>query len=258
MVIFMSGVNVPEVPNLFMLFNDAYDGSTWSSLLQSWDSIIFSLISALTIFFLLYFGAKKGALIPSGLQNFVEWLVELIRNAVLEILGPQGEKYVPFLGTLFLYILLMNWLVLIPFFKAPSSSYNITLALAVCVFCYVQYLNIKNYGIKGFIYHMAGEPKNAVQWLLSPMMFCIEILTQLTRPLTLSLRLFGNIYGEDILIGTFSLFGVAILSGFNAPIGLPLQVPFLFLALFTGLLQALVFTYLSTIYILLSIPKKDH
>lgn len=257
-MLLLSGVNVPEVPNIFMLFNNAFGGSRFTALLQAWDGIIFSLLLAISLSLLFHYGAKKGSLIPTGLQNFLEWTVSGIRSAIVEILGPGGERFVPFLGTLFIYILLMNWMVLIPFFKPPTSSFNVTLGLAICVFCYVQYLNIRNYGIGGFIYHMAGEPKDAVGWILAPMMFFIELLTQLTRPLTLSLRLFGNIFGEDILIGTFSLFGVAALSYLNAPIGLPLQVPFLFLAIFTGLLQALVFTYLSTIYILLSFPKDEH
>lgn len=248
---------IPEIPNIFVLLSQYFHESDFFLLLEHWSSVIFSIMAAIILSIFFHYGIKKRAMIPSGIQNFIEAITGAIRTAVLDILGPKGEQFVPFIGTLFVYIIFMNWLVLIPFFKAPSSSLNVTIALAVTVFFYIQYLNFKNYGFLGFLYHLAGSPKNLTEWLLAPLMFPIEVLTQVTRPLTLSLRLFGNIFGEDILIGIFSLFGVAALAGLNAPIGLPFQIPFLFLALFTGLLQALVFCYLTTIYILLSFPHED-
>ena len=249
----------PEVPNFFTFISKTVNPYLGEKLVQ-WENIIFSLLAAGIISLFFHLGLKNYTHVPKGLQNFLEWVVEIIKKTILEILGPEGEKFIPFLGTLFLYILVMNWLVLIPFFRAPSSSFNVTLGIALTVFAYVQYLNIKNFGFLGFLHHLAGAPKNLAGWILAPMMIILELITQVSRPFTLALRLFGNIYGEDILIGTFSLFGVALLAHFQTPIGLPLQVPFLLLAIFTGLLQALVFTYLSTIYILLSIPhsQEDH
>jgi F-type H+-transporting ATPase subunit a len=250
---------VPEVPNIFTLLHKNFKDSPWAIFLHHWQTLVFSIFIGTVISLLFHLGARKITLVPSRFQNFLEWIVESLRHFILEVLGPEGEKFVPFLGTLFIYILTMNWLVLIPFMKAPSSNFNITVALAICVFCLVQYLNIKNFGVKGFLYHMAGSPKTALEWALVPLMFFVELLTQFSRPITLSLRLFGNVVGEDILIGAFALFGVLLLSHYNAPIGLPLQIPFMFLSLLTGLMQALVFTLLSTIYILLSVPhSKDH
>lgn len=249
--------DVPEIPNFITLLYTGFN-TQWTAFLHQWESIIFSLIVAISISLLFYFGTRRRALIPSPFQNFLEWIVELLRRFILEILGPQGEKFVPFLGTLFIYILAMNWLVLIPLMKAPTSSFNITVALAICVFFYVQYLNMRNYGFFGFLYHLAGSPKGILGWALVPLLFPIELITQFTRPLTLSLRLFGNVVGEDILIGVFALFGVTLLSSaYTPPVGLPLQIPFMFLALLTGTMQALVFTLLSTIYILLSIPQPE-
>lgn len=249
--------DVPELPNALSLLQGMLHGSYWMEFLEYWESIIFSIAIALFLSLVFHLGARKSSLIPSGLQNFLEWAVENLRNLILEILGPSGEKFVPFLGTLFIYILTMNWLVLIPLMKAPSSDFNITIGLAICVFVLVQYLNIKNFGLKGFLFHMAGSPKGVLGWSLVPLMFFIELLTQFTRPLTLALRLFGNVVGEDILIGAFALFGVYLLSFLNAPIGVPMQIPFMFLALLTGLIQAVVFTLLSTIYILLSTPPSE-
>lgn len=248
---------VPELPNFITFLHEIFHGQKWVAYLKAWDTIFFSLLIAVAISLVFYFGTRKKQLIPTGLQNALELIVETLRNFILEILGPRGEKFIPLLGTLFLYILIMNWLVLIPFFKSPTSNFNITVALAICVFVLVQYLNIKNRGIKGFLYHLAGHPKDALGWCLVPLMFPIELLTEFTRPVTLALRLFGNVVGEDILIGAFALFGVAMLAHLNLPIGVPLQIPFMFLALLTGLMQALVFTLLSTIYILLSMPEED-
>jgi F-type H+-transporting ATPase subunit a len=242
---------VPELPNFISLLYNHLPDSAVVAFLHYWDSLVFSIGAATVISLVFFIGTRNRSLIPTSFQNFLEWVVENLQKFVLDILGPQGEKYVPFLGTLFIYILVMNWLVLVPLMKAPSSNFNITVALAICVFVLVQYLNIKNYGVLGFLYHMAGSPKGFIGWALVPLMLPIELLTQFTRPMTLALRLFGNVLGEDILIGAFALFGVTLLAAYT-PIGLPLQIPFMFLALLTGLMQALVFTLLSTIYILLS------
>lgn len=248
---------VPEVPNIITLLYKKFGEYPWAQFLHQWESLFFSILVATFISLVFYFGTRESTLIPSKFQNFLEWVVEGLRNFILEIIGPEGEKYVPFLGTLFIYILTMNWMVLIPFMKAPSSNLNITIAMAICVFALAQYSNFKNYGFFGFLYHMAGSPKGIVEWAMVPLMFPIELLTQITRPFTLALRLFGNVVGEDILIGVFALFGAVLLSVYNFPIYLPLQIPFMFLALLTSLMQALVFTLLSTVYILLSIPHSE-
>lgn len=248
---------VPEIPNVISLLHKFFADSSFISFLYYWETLVYSILTASFITLLFYLGSQNSKLIPAGLQNFLEWIVENLRKFVLDILGPKGEKYVPFLGTLFIYILVMNWLVLIPLLKPPTSNFNITVALALCVFALVQYLNIKNFGVLGFLYHLAGSPKDTMGWLLVPLMFPIEVLTQFTRPVTLALRLFGNVVGEDILIGAFALFGVNMVMPYVHSVGIPLQIPFMFLAILTGLMQAMVFTLLSTIYILLSDPGNE-
>lgn len=248
---------IPELPNFITFLHRFFYGTSWASFLHQWESIIFSVIIATSISIVFYLGTRKKALIPSGFQNFLELSVDLLRSMILEILGPQGEKYVPLLGTLFIYILTMNIVGLVPLMKSPSSNLNITVGLAIFVFVLVQYLNIKNMGLVGFIYHLAGSPKDTVGWLMVPLMLPIEIITQFSRPLTLAFRLFGNIFGEDTIIAAFAIFGVAMLSFLGPYIGFPLQIPFMFLGLLTGVMQALVFTLLSTIYILLSMPEHE-
>jgi F-type H+-transporting ATPase subunit a len=247
---------VPEVPNLFTLLY-AYDPTPLTALLHDWDSILFSVIVATVISVIFCLGASRREYLPSGLQNFLEFCVESFQRFIREIIGPKGDAFVPFLGTIFIYIVTMNWMVLIPFMKSPSSSLSVTVGLAICVFCVVQYLSFKNFGLKGYLYHLAGSPKGFLEWALVPLMFPIELLTQLSRPVTLAFRLFGNVIGEDILIGVSALFGALFLAGFEIPLGLPLQLPFMLFAMMTGLMQALVFTLLSSIYILLAMSDHD-
>ena len=247
---------VPEVPTFITLISDMFENSNLAKFLIQWESLIFSIMTATIVAIIFHIGARKREMIPTGLQNFLELIVDSINRLIIGVLGHEGRKYVPFLGTLFLYILSMNLIGLVPFMKSPSSNLNVTVGLALCVFLLVQYLNILNFGLGGFIYHLAGSPKGILGWCLVPLMLPLEVITQFSRPLTLSLRLFGNVLGGDIFIGIFILFGISLLSTFNIPVGVPLQVPFMFLGLLTGVMQALVFTLLSSIYILLAMS--DH
>jgi F-type H+-transporting ATPase subunit a len=142
--------------------------------------------------------------------------------------------------------------------KSPTANLNTTLALALCVFGYVQYTGIRSLGIVGYLRHMAGDPRDAVTWLLVPINIPIHIIEELAKPMSLSLRLFGNITGEDVLITVFVGLGVSALSFLHLPVGIPFEVPFIFLALLTGTIQALVFTLLSTIYFSLMLPHDEH
>lgn len=251
MLILMAAKGVPGIPNILTFVERFLGDSPWAKYLHEWESVIFSLIIACAISLIFYLGSQRKEIIPSGFQNFLEWMVDVFRSFVIGVMGSDGEKYLPFLGTLFIYILSMNLIGLIPLMSSPSSNLNITIALAICVFVMVQYLNIKHMGFKGFLYHLAGSPTTAIEWLVSPLMFPIELLTQISRPITLALRLFGNILGEKILVAFFAMIGVTLLYFF------PIQVPFMFLGLLTGVMQAMVFTLLSTIYILLSVSHSE-
>ena len=247
----LAAQGMPEIPNALTLLRDFFANEQWSQILYDWDDIIFSLLTAILLTLLFYISSRKKEMIPEGLQNFMEWLYETFQGYILGILGLDGKQYVPFLATLFIYILSMNLLGIFPLMKSPSSDLNVTLAMGIVVFCYVQYLNIKHMGLGGFVYHLAGSPKDLIGWLVAPLMLPIELLTQLSRPVTLALRLFGNIYGEKILLGFFAVIGITVLYF------VPIQTPFVFLGLLTGIMQAMVFTLLSTIYILLSISHTD-
>jgi len=248
MVTFIAGTEIPKMPN-FLTFLERYlDNSPWGQFIYNWESIIFSMIIGCIVAFVFYLGSSNREMIPSGIQNFFEWVVETFELFIFGILGKEGKEFVPFLGTLFIYILSMNLFGLVPFMASPSSNFNVGIALAICVFGMVQYLNIKNMGFKGFLHHLAGSPSNTIGWIMAPLMLPIELLTQISRPITLALRLFGNILGEKILVAFFAVMGVTMFYY------LPIQLPFMILGLLTNFMQAMVFTLLSTIYILLSVP----
>ncbi len=249
---------VPEVPNILTLLHDFFPNSSFAQMLYSHENIIFSLFVAVLLSLILSFGIRKKELIPSSMQNFLEWISEGMDAVFTEVLGADdAKKFFPFLATLFVYILSMNYFGVLPFMKSPTSSLNITAALAICVFCTVQYLNIRNMGVLGFLHHLAGSPKDLVGWMMSPLMFPIELITQFSRPVTLALRLFGNIIGEKLLMAICTLFGIWLLADIHSPVGIPFQIPFMLFALFTGFLQAFIFTLLSAVYIVLSIPHEE-
>ncbi|ADI38479.1 ATP synthase subunit a [Waddlia chondrophila 2032/99] len=245
-------------PNIISLLYKIFPNKL-TQMLHQWEDLAFSIIIATFVIILFRIGIRKREMIPKGLQNGLEMITELLMKVIYGILGSEEKKYIPFLGTLFVYILALNLFGLIPLMKPPSANLNTAIALALCVFTLVQYLNIKHMGIFGFLYHMAGSPKTVLEWIIVPLIFPLELLTQISRPVTLALRLFGNIMGEEALIGYFTLAGVAAFSLLDLPMqgGLPLQIPFMFLGILTSFMQALVFTLLSAVYILLSIPHKE-
>lgn len=239
--------HAPEFPNLVEILNH-YFHSQLTQFLFDYRIVIYSVVVAVFLSLLAYAAYRKRSLIPGPAQNLMEWIVEGLTSLVVSILGEHGKKFVPFIGTLFIYIFCMNLLGLIPGMFSSTSKLNTTLALAICVFLYVQFTGIRNFGIFGYIYHLAGSPKSVVEWCLVPLNLPLHIIGELAKPVSLSLRLFGNISGEDMLLAIFATLGVTILSFINLPVGLPLHVPFVFLAMLTSFVQALVFSLLATIY----------
>lgn len=201
----------------------------------SWIVMLFLLLLALL--------AKKGlSLVPQGRQNAVEAYVEGMLSFMSDIMGGKDARpYLPLIGTLFLFILFCNWIGLVPGFIAPTSNWNTTIAPAIVVFFYYHYVGIRKHGILRYLKHFGGP----VLWL-SPVIFLLESIGHLARVLSLSIRLFGNIFGEESLfIVLFSL----------VPLIVP--VPVMFLSIFFGFIQALVFTLLSIVYITLAVEEEE-
>ncbi|MCX5657030.1 MAG: F0F1 ATP synthase subunit A [Candidatus Omnitrophica bacterium] len=205
-----------------------------------------SLFSCFIIFWIV---GRKKAIIPGRLQNFAELIIGGFDDFVASILGREGRKFTPFIGTLFLYILIMNLMGLIPFLKSPTSNLSTTLALALCVFVYVQYTAFKEFGFFGYFDHLTGKPRGAMAFtIIFPLFFfCLHLISELVRPLTLSLRLRSNIWGDDLLLAILSRFGI---------MGLPLIVFSTFLAIIAAVVQAAVFCLLTTVYFALIVQHE--
>ena len=246
-----------ELPNFITVLYHYFHGTSFIDFLHVWENVIFSFLIIGFLVLLSRAASKNPKMVPGPLQNLVEMAVESLYNFITGILGPEGKRFVPFLGTLFLYILCMNLFGLVPLMKSPTASINTTVALAVSVFLYVQFTGIRANGFLGYIDHLMGQPRNLVGYMLVPLMLPLHIVEEFAKPLSLSLRLFGNITGEDILLFIFVGLGVGILSFLPIPIGIPLQLPFIFLALLTSFIQALVFVLLSTIYFSLMLPHHE-
>jgi F-type H+-transporting ATPase subunit a len=198
------------------------------------DHIVFALIVFLfcCVFFTLVrrsFSMEK----PGAVQQILEVSIEFVNAQLEEIIGHGGKKYLPMIATIGIFILLMNLLGLIPGFMSPTSNINVTAGCALVVFLYYNYLGIKKQGALQYFRHFAGPVP-----LLAPLMIPIEIISHLARPFSLSVRLFANIFGEDLIILVF--FGLV-------PLIFPL--PIMGLAIFTSFLQAFIFMVLTMIYI---------
>lgn len=236
-----------------------------------WENNVFALIAALGLIVICFVatspfrGRSKADLIrkPTRLQTAVESIVGIFDEFTQGVLGPEnGRRYLPFVGAMFLTVLAFNLMGIIPLMKAPSSSIMITMSLAICTFLTYQWVAWTRLGPLQYFLHLAGYPKNPVQWLLAPLMILLEGISDfIAKPLSLGLRLFGNVLGKDILLGVMVLLGLLITQGtipaVGKYIGFPLTFPFYFLALLLSAIQALVFSLLSAIYILLVLPH-DH
>jgi F-type H+-transporting ATPase subunit a len=246
-----------ELPNILTFVYHFLVGTTVGEFLHKWENVLFSLFVIFVLIVIARKASRNMTMVPGKLQNVVEMVVEGLEQFIVGVIGPKGRKFVPFLGTLFLYILFMNLAGLIPGLKASTASVNTTIALAITVFIYVQFTAFKELGPIGYLDHLAGEPRNALQWVFVPLMLPIHVIGELAKPLSLSLRLFGNVTGEDILILIFVGLGVTVMSFTGSPVGIPLQLPFIFLAILTSTIQALVFMLLSTIYFSMMLPHDE-
>lgn len=229
--------------------------------LERFENVIFGVIVIAILGFLFHAATRRMTLVPGRLQLACETLVEGLENFVCGILGPEGRKYTPFLGTLFLYILTMNLVGLLPLMKSNTANSmtlpgpvplpvpTTTVALALIVFVVVQSIGIRKQGLLGYLDHMAGSPRDAFGFIMMPLMFPIHLIGELAKPFSLTFRLFCNIMGGHILVAVF--IGMAVGAMF-----IPFQVPFLIFEIVTSTIQAFVFTLLSTVYIAMMLPHE--
>src|SRR5579872_6844575 len=169
---------------------------------------------------------------PSGLQHMFEGLQGFIEDQSRDVIGHNGERFTPFLVTLGLFILIANLFGVIPGLESPTASPVVPLGCAICAFIYYQFQGFKTSGI-GYLKHFLGP-----MWWLSPLMLPLEIISHLARLMSLTIRLYANMFaGDMVTLVFFSL--------------IPLAVPVVFLGLHIGvaLLQAYIFVLLTTVYL---------
>ncbi len=229
---------------------------------------------------------KNMQLVPHPAQNFFELVIEFFYDRIEGIVGPKvAPRAFPLLTTLFIFILISNWFGLLPgvgtigwghgsgfgvlhevdqpLFRPATSDLNMTLGLALIVFAFWIYITVKEVGVMGFLKHTFG-PKGGLKGIMGLVMIVIfffvgvvEVVSILLRNLTLPMRLYGNVFAGESVLHTMGsmLDGAGPVVSFIGSVLLPL--PFYFMELLVGILQAMVFTLLTAVYIKLSTAHDD-
>ncbi|MDD3436510.1 MAG: F0F1 ATP synthase subunit A [Candidatus Gastranaerophilales bacterium] len=201
------------------------------TLLTMWAAMIFLVVCALI-------STRKLTLVPSRIQAFIESLMGFFWELTDSMIGHDGRKHIPLVASLFLFIVTANLMGQIPFklfelkhgeLASPTNDINLTAAMAVIVLIYYVFAGLKKKKLRFFIHEIS---------FVGFILFLVEILEMVTRPLTLALRLFGNILAGEILISA--------LLGMCAYL---LPLPIMFFELLVAVVQALVFTMLTVVYI---------
>jgi len=182
-------------------------------------------------------------------RTFFELLLEGVRGMAMDIIGEKHvDRFLPLLGTLAVFILFSNLLGLIPGMQPPTSTLNTTLACAVPVFLYTHWAGVREHGI-GYFKHFLGP---IIAWYALPLMaimLLIELISHFARVLSLSMRLFGNMFGDHLVLGKF----MALLA-----IPLLYPVPIMLLGVMVCVVQTLVFCLLSMVYFGLAVAHEEH
>jgi F-type H+-transporting ATPase subunit a len=223
-------------------------------LLMSW--LVWGILITLSLL-----AVRKRSLVPSGLQNFFEAMFQQLFQLAEDIVGHEAKKFYPLFLGLFFYIFFANLLGLFPGLSSPTANLNTPAALAVFVFLFYQTMGFKKHGI-GYLKHfiVPGLP-----WWLMPvngLIFIIEVISHFVRPVSLTIRLFGNLFAKETLLGVLASLLISFLSlqgGIKLLTLMPLflRPVIMLLGVLIGLVQAMIFLILTMIY-LGSAIKSEH
>ena len=197
------------------------------------DHVTYTWVAMLILTVVAFLASRNVRLVPRGLQNFLEVVLEQFTQLIDDVIGHEGRRYLPLIATLGLFILVGNLMGLVPGVTGPTTNLNTTAACAIVAFFAYHYIGIRTRGIVTYLKHFTG-PVPA----LAPLMVPIEIISHLSRPLSLSVRLFGNISGGHIVLAVIFVL---------VPLLIPL--PILILKILISVIQTLVFMLLSMMYI---------
>jgi F-type H+-transporting ATPase subunit a len=234
------------------------------------DQVTYTWLIMLILAGLTFVASRNLQLVPRGLQNFLEVVLEQFQQMIDDVMGPEGRKYLPLIATLGIFILVGNLMGLVPGLVGVTGNLNTNAACAIVVFVAYHWIGARKQGLIPYLKHFAGP----VPLALKPLMFVIEIISHLARPLSLTLRLFGNIVGGHILLAViFLLMGLdgligwalsgsvpgGIIGGLGGIVTIAFTVGFLYpLKILVAFLQAFIFVMLTMLYISGAIEESDH
>jgi F-type H+-transporting ATPase subunit a len=214
------------------------------------NSAAFMLLVLFLVWAFMFFGTRKASLVPGRWQSAVEAVHEFVVGMVDENIGPKGRAYVPFIFSLFVFILAANLVGLFPYSFTVTSHLAVTFAFAAFIFVMCVLIGIARHGLHWFsLFLPPGTP-----WFLAPLIVLIEIISFLSRPITLSVRLFANMTAGHILLKVFAGFVISLglAGGIWAAVGvLPfaMNVALYALELLVAVVQAYVFALLTSVYL---------
>lgn len=191
----------------------------------SW--FVMALLAALS-----FLATRRMDIYPGRIQNVMEVVIGGIDTFLTDTMGHEGRKFFPLIATLCLYILTSNLLGIFPGFESPTANLNTTASMAITVFFMTHIIGVRVHGVK-YLKQFMGPI-----WWLTPLMLPIELIGHLARPLSLTMRLFGNIRGEDIVLGVVLMLVPALI-----------PLPVFVLMIFTSCIQTVVFMLLTMMYI---------
>jgi F-type H+-transporting ATPase subunit a len=234
------------------------------------DHVTYTWLVMIILAGLAFAASRHVQLVPRGLQNFFEVVLEQFQQMIDDVIGHEGRRFLPLIATLGLFILVGNLLGLVPGMNGPTTNLNTTAACALVVFLSYHYIGVRKQGALTYLKHFMGP----VPLALKPLMFVIEIISHLARPLSLTLRLFGNMVGGHILLAIiFFLMGLdgligwalsgqalgAIVGGVGGLVMIVFTVGFLYpLKILVSFLQAFIFVMLTMLYIAGAIEDAEH
>jgi F-type H+-transporting ATPase subunit a len=233
------------------------------------DHVTYTWLAMLILIAVAVAASRHVALVPRGVQNLMEVVLEQFLAMIDDVIGPQGRRYLPLIATLGLFILVSNLFSIVPGLVTPTGNVMTTAACAVVVFFAYHFIGIRTVGFGHYARHFMGP----VPWL-APLMVPIEVISHLARPLSLTLRLFGNMFGGHILLAImFFLMGLngligwalsgttggAIVGGIGSVIIIAFTIGFLYpLKILVAFLQAFIFVMLTMLYIAGAIEGAEH
>src|SRR4026208_76176 len=202
-----------------------------------WYTVMFFIACILSVIIIWIMKGKLSESEPGHGQQTLELSVLAVRNMIQDIIGPHGLKYFPVVMAFAVLILVSNLMGLFPLFMSPTSATSVTFALGLSSFLYYNYIGIKENGLFGHLKHLAGPV-----WWIAPLIFVIELISNLIRPFSLGIRLFGNMFADEQVMETIS----HLIPGITYWIVPVLIMP---LSLFVCFIQTFVFVLLSQLYL---------